>query len=158
MVVLTVQASEAVVRCRASRVAAATFGRIAAIAVVAWDSAQRSAYIAAEKGLFLAGAAGVVLLDGAAHLSVAYSAAAGVAAGGTQDHVQLFNGTRVVSREWVTDLGSAAGGVYDGPARSLVFDEAGILYAANEAWLEYDTQHTQTHTYIHTVLSLDRCA
>lgn len=48
------------------------------------------------------------------------------------ESVQVFEKGDLVRWEWVTNLTSYAGGVYDGPVRSLAVDDDGTLYVGTE--------------------------
>ena len=109
-------------------------GAITGVAVRTWGVDTSSCYVATTIGLFYYnGSKGTFTnIWKTAVLSVAYSPLIDLAAAGDANFVALFTEDILDSMEWVTDLMTASGGVYDGPALAVAFDDEGSLYLANE--------------------------
>jgi hypothetical protein len=124
------------ITCTSDIVATASWGNVSGLVLPQWDKTQGLfAYVATASGLYFYTSTSSPQLTNVwprPIISVAFSSTLGIAAAGDHDHVCVFEREELVNCEWVTDLTSLSGGVYDGPITSMVFDRTGILYAGNE--------------------------
>ena len=125
-----VSCSEAL--CSIVDVAGADLGAVTDMAVVPGSSL--TAYIASPAGGFMYEfGAGLQLLQAEPPTAVAYYAAGSTVAFGGSLNVYLYVNNTMVRRDWVTNVTTGTGGVYDGPVTSMAFDAYGWLFVGTTA-------------------------
>jgi hypothetical protein len=92
--------------------------------------------IASSAGLLLYAPPSLIQLLPDPMTAVAYSPSSQLIASGNSLKLTLINQSNLVVRwDWVTNLDTQVGGVYDGPITSLAFDVSGNLYVGTTVCL-----------------------
>ena len=125
-----VSCSEAL--CSIVDVAGADFGAVTDMTVVPGSSL--TAYIASPAGGYMYEfGSGLQLLQAEPPTAVAYYPAGSMLAFGGSLNVYLYVNNTMVRRDWVTNVTTGTGGVYDGPVTSMAFDKYGWLFVGTTA-------------------------